>query len=349
MRAMDFIWQNPWGVWLSFVLASLAILFSGIKLSRYGDILAEKTGLGGTWIGIILMASVTSLPEMISGIGAVAFHNLYDIAVGGIVGSCLFNVSIIALIDMISQKPVSSRAHRGHIIAAGFGIFLLSTVGLAISQNNLIPSLGRVGVESIICLVFYFIGMRLVFFFETGKNKPALSTDLATKDPDPETQNQYDDISTKKAVLHYLLHSTVIVIAALILPKAGDAIGKITGLNEGFVGNLFIALATSLPEIVVSLSAARMGAIDMAYGNLFGSNLFNLAILGIEDFFVAGPILGHASKLHLISIFGAMASTAIACIGLTYRALKKPFFLAWDSIGLILIYFGAFLLLYFNS
>src|SRR3989337_268144 len=97
------------------------------------DIIAEKTGLGRTWIGVVLMASVTSLPELATGISSVTYAGVPDIAVGDVLGSCVFNMLILAILDAVyGPMPISAKAHQGHILSAGFGILLLSVVALSI-------------------------------------------------------------------------------------------------------------------------------------------------------------------------------------------------------------------------
>ena len=158
---------------------------------------------------------------------------------------------------------------------------------------------------------------------------------------------KYKEIPTKTAVVNYSINAVVVIIAATFLPKIGEGIAETTGLGQTFVGNIFIALSTSLPEVVVSITAVKIDAIDLAIGNLFGSNIFNIFILAIDDiFFIKGPLLSFANPNHIISALSAIAMTTIAIIGLTYRAEKKPLFLAWDSIGILLIYLINLMLLY---
>jgi len=151
----------------------------------------------------------------------------------------------------------------------------------------------------------------------------------------------------KTAVLHYGMNALIVVIAAMFLPKIGEGIAESTGLGQTFVGNIFIAVSTSLPEVVVSIAAVRMGAIDLAIGNLFGSNIFNIFILALDDiFFLKGPLLSYASPNHIISALSAIAMTTIAIIGLTYRAEKKRLFVAWDSLCILIVYLVNLMLLY---
>jgi cation:H+ antiporter len=319
-------------LWLAFIICTAAIIYSGSRLSKYGDIIAEKTGLGRTWIGFIMLASITSLPELITGISAVTIINVPDIAVGDVLGSCVFNLLIYAALDIIYRpEPLSTRAHQGNTLSASFGILLLSFVAFSLVLEKQIFPLGWIGLYSLIITIMYFYAIRMVFFYEKRH------VSLYAKDRAIELR--YKDITMKTALINYSINGFVIVIAAVFLPKIGEGIALTTGLGETFVGNIFIALSTSLPEIVVSISALKMDAVDLAIGNLFGSNIFNLLILAIDDvFFIQGPILSFVDANHIISAISAITMTAIAIIGLTYRASKKPLFLAWDSMGIILIY-----------
>jgi len=158
---------------------------------------------------------------------------------------------------------------------------------------------------------------------------------------------QYENISMKTAVYHYSLNAVIVIFAATFLPKIGEGIAENSGLGQTFVGNILIALSTSLPELVVSVSAVRMDAVDLAIGNLFGSNIFNILILTVDDiFFIKGPLLSFVNPNHVISALSAIMMTAIAVIGLTYRTERKRLFLAWDSIGIVLVYLLNLMLMY---
>ena len=319
-------------LWVGFIVCTSVIVYSGIRLSKYGDTIAEKTGLGRAWIGLVLMASVTSLPELVTGISSVTYAGVPDIAVGDVLGSCVFNMLILAILDtMYRPAPISTKAHQGHVLSAAFGLVLLSIVCVSMFLKENIFPIGWLGPYSFLILVIYLIAMRLVFTYEKRKIAEFLK-DMAE-------ELQYRDISMKTAVLHYGINALIVTIAAMFLPKIGESISVSTGLGQTFVGNIFIAVSTSLPEVVVSIAAVRMGAVDLAISNLFGSNIFNIFILAVDDlFFLNGPLLSYANTNHLISALSAMAMTAIAIIGLTYRAEKKRLFVSWDSVAILLCY-----------
>ncbi|MEZ0343879.1 MAG: sodium:calcium antiporter [Caldimicrobium sp.] len=324
--------------WFAFFLCTGIITFCGSRLSKYGDIIAEKTGLSATWIGIILMATVTSLPELITGISSVTYAEAPDIAVGDILGSCIFNMLILSLIDIqYRPAPITSMAHHGHILSAGLCLLLLTVVSLGLFLGERIYPFGWIGPYTLIFIFLYLVGMKLIYVYE----KKRLSKYIK------ERAIKYEDIYTKKAVFKYVLNATFVIVAAILLPEIGKGIAEITGLGQTFVGNILIAFTTSLPEVVVTFSAVKIGAIELAIGNLFGSNLFNIFVLGIDDiFYFKGPLLSYVNKSHIVSALSAMAMISIAIIGITYRAERKKLFLAWDSLGLILVYLINVMLLY---
>ena len=142
-----------------FFFCAVIIFFAGRKLSVYGDLLAEKTGLSKGWVGLILMASVTSLPELIVGISSSAIVKSADLAVGDILGSCGVNLGILALLDAFipKRKPLFGTASANHILNAALGIVLLTFVGFALFLPNDFLVMPWIGLTSVIFVIVYFI------------------------------------------------------------------------------------------------------------------------------------------------------------------------------------------------
>lgn len=319
-------------LWFQFVAVTAVIVYAGSNLSNYGDVIAEKTGMGRTWVGVILVASVTSLPEMITGVSSVAIFELPNIAAGDVLGSCMFNILIIALLDAASgPTPISAKAHQGQVLAAAFGVLMLGLASISIFAGVSVGAVGWVGPYTFIFLAIYLVAMRLVFLYEKKR-----ITELVHERVEA---TRYDRMPLKKAYLGYALNSVLVIGAAAYLPHLGDQIAEATGLGKTFVGSIFVALTTSLPELVVSIAALRIDATDLIFGNLLGSNLFNMAILALDDLlYLKGPLLSHVSQAHVVTANAAMVMTAIAVIGLTYRVSTKRFFFAWDSLAIVATY-----------
>jgi cation:H+ antiporter len=100
---------------VEFILCALFIVVAGVRLSCYGDVIAVKTGIGRTWMGVLVMAAVTSLPELVTGASSIVIFDVADIAAGDAIGSCMFNLLILAFLDVREPEPLSARVHQGHV------------------------------------------------------------------------------------------------------------------------------------------------------------------------------------------------------------------------------------------
>jgi len=296
-----------------FLLCALVIVVSGTRLSYYGDVIAERSGLGQAWVGVIAMASVTSLPELVTGVSAAIIH-APEIAVGDVVGSCLFNLLILGILDLLTPTPLLNRLRAVHTLCAALGALMLSVVAVAILTAARWPALGWIGLTSPILMGGYLLAIRALFVFERTHDQVKDNNVLADK---------YAHLSLRGAVIRYAATAVVLVMAAANLPSLAVGFAEATGLAQGFVGTAFVAASTSLPEIVVSFAAMRLGASDMAAANLLGSNLFNVAILAVDDAaYTAGPLLASVSPEHAVTALGAVAMSVIVIAGVLVR--PKP-------------------------
>jgi cation:H+ antiporter len=215
----------------------------------------------------------------------------------------------------------------------------MTVVGFTMVAGSSLPTLGWVGLGTPVLLAVYLFTVRLSFIYERRRTLEQ-AADIAE-------ERLYDRVTLRTALLRYGATALVVVVAASFLPRLGERIAVETGLGQAFVGNLFIAVTTSLPEIVVSLAAVRMGAVDLAFGNVLGSNIFNLCILALDDIFYApGSILAAVHPSHLISVFAVVAMYAMLLVGLTYQAIRKRLVLAWDTAGILVVYAVTLVLLY---
>lgn len=299
--------------------------------------MADMLGLGKMFIGIILMASVTSLPELMNGISSVVILDAPDLAVGNIVGGCAINILIISIMDLFydHKKPLTSVAQTGHIIAASFGIILLSFVAFAILMPDIFGDIIWIGEFSLVFLILYLIAIRVIFLYEKKE-----------RTNQKQTKHSYS-LTLKQVIIRFSINAIILMVAAMLLPYFGEYLAKESGLGQSLFATLFIAASTSLPEVVVSIAAIRMGTIDLAIGNIFGSNIFNIAILALDDMlYTKGPIFQFTSPNHIVPVLGTIIITAIGIIGIVFKEEKK-WKLAIDTALIVLVYVLMMSLLYF--
>ena len=331
-------------IWIQFAICAALILFAGSHLSRYGELIAEKSGFSKNWVGSVLLAVTASSSQLVASISAAVFNDLPDMAVGGLMGSCMFDMLVIGLLDLFSRhKPVSKMVHHGQILSAGFAIVLLAFAAIDILFGKNLPAVHVFNFMDPITLAFvpvYLIAMRLSFRFEMTRQQEQGQSE-AVADVGQEKR------SWLKLIAPFSAYAILIFAASSYLPVLGEHIQVQTGWGQSFIGLSFIAIITCLPELAVSISAAKRHSFDIAVGSLLGSTLCYMVILAITDFcYAKEPLLRHVSPLNALAALTAIISMAIVVIALTYRAEKKFLFMAGDALGLLLVYLLANVLLF---
>ena len=330
-------------VGVEFLVCAALLIYAASMLSRYSDVLAEKTGLGRVWIGAFLLASVTSLPELVTGVSAVAWLKAANMAAGAILGSCLFNVVLIAIMDLAYQPgPILAQAQEGHILSAGLGVLMLGAVAVGVLMGAIVTDVGIGGISlfSVLVIVLYVIGARLIGRFEQRRQ-------IEVREAEAQVLH-YERISRRQAYGMFVVSGIAVVILGIWLASIGDRLSIATGLSRSFVGNLFLAVSTSLPEVSASLAAVRIKAYDLAISNVLGSNLFNIAILFTYDLADGtANFWASLSNANALAAVFAIIMTSVVIISLIYRASPRtPWRIHWDGIALLGMYVGAMLVLY---
>jgi cation:H+ antiporter len=327
---------------LQFVLCAIVIVVAGTALTHYADAIADLTGLGRLLVGSLFLAGATSLPELTVDLNAVGL-GLADLAVGDLMGSSLFNLLILAVLDLLHRERgrMFSRAAGAHALSATMTIALtaLAAFGILVGQQTAHLTVGGVGAGSLAILVAYVLGVRLVFYDQQFAAQQHGSQSQSVLLPAGRT-------TLPRAVTGYVVAAAVIVVVAPFLAEAADRLAELSGLGHTFIGTTLVALSTSLPELVATYTAVRMGAFDLALGNIFGSNAFNMALLVPLDLAYPGSLLAAVSPVHALTGLATIVVTAVAVVGQLYQIEKRLHFLEPDALLVILLIVGALLMLY---
>jgi cation:H+ antiporter len=314
--------------WTIFILCSLAVILAGMKLARYGDAIGKRSGIGQGWIGLLFLATVTSIPELTVTITGAAI-DVPDISVGNALGSNLFNLAIIAVIDIVllGRGPFLRKVKSYHIISGGSVVLLtvLAIFGIAVFPEALIFGISPVSLAILMLYLFF----AFVLFRVERKQGPS-------EEQDGET------LALKQALIGFVASSVVIVVAGIFLTYASKSIASSSALSGSLIGAFFVAIVTSLPELATSIGALRIRGYDMIMGNLFGSNMFNILTIFFADLaFHRGSIFaglaGEASNQLVIGLFGVVMAV-IAMIGIAYRTNRKLLGMGIDAFFLLVAY-----------
>ena len=314
-------------VWLQFIISAAIVVFAANKLAEYGDVIAVRTKLGGVFVGTILLAGATSLPELIASISAFreGFPNL---AAGNFFGSNMVNVVLIALVDLINfQVPLLRRVAVNHALTAALTTVLMLVAVIAI-LGHVDMAIGWVGVDSLLLIILYFGGVWLIQ--REGQAQVVTPTII---EPGP------DFPSLQRGLVGFSVTAVILIRVVPILVNASSGIATVTGLGTGFIGTALLSIVTSLPELIAALAAMRMNAFDMAVGNLFGSSVFNMLALGLSDFFYTdGRFLEAIDETFVLVGLLGLLLTNMALVGNLARVERKFLFIEIDAIAIIIVY-----------
>ena len=329
-------------LWLQLAGAAAVILAASNFLAKSADVIAFKTGLGRAFIGVILLATATSLPELGTGVSAIALFDEVDLAAGDAFGSNLFNLLIVGLLDLYWRNgPIlnSVSVTAAVVGALGIAVIALAAIGMLIHSSTTAMSSWPVSPATVVTLIVFLIAMYLIYRFEQRpRGAGDRGEEEAQRDTPENGEHQYADASLSRASVTYLLAAAVVVGAAVFLSFTGDRIAKEMGWEASFVGTQFLAFSTSLPELAASFAAIRINAPELAITGVLGSNLFNMGfILFMDDLALAGaPLLDNVSSIHPLTAVIAILMTAVVIVAVINRGRSRPS-RYWTGEALLLI------------
>lgn len=324
-------------VWLVFLASSIVLVIAAIKLAQYGDVIAVRTRLGGMFIGVLLLAGATSLPEMLTMINSFRL-DAPGLAAGSIFGSNMFNMLLLAVLDLVNQQArILRRVAMTHALTAALASAMIA-LSVFFILGDIRLQIGWMGLDSLTLILVYIGGIRLIQL-----NGQASSTTV-------ELPQEKPVMPLWRALLGFAIATGVLVVITPQLARSSKEIGEITGLGAGFVGTTLLATVTSLPETVAVVAAARIGAYDMAVGNLFGSNVFNMFALGLADaFYTPGRFLGAIDPAFALVAMLGLLLTLLALIGNIARVERRLGFVEADALLIFVVYFGGMLFLFLRG
>ena len=324
---------------LIFLASAAVVSVAGAVLTRSADGIAEATGLGRAWIGAILLATATSLPELGADIAAVRMHAA-NLAAGDLFGSSLANMLILAILDQwVRGGGVLRGAAIENALIACLAIILNALRALFVLSRPYWNLLG-VSPQSLLLVLIYIGGTRAIYRNGVSE-KGAAVTDAAA----PGRSG-----SLRKLAASFAGAAVAIGVVVPALAWSAKHIAELSGLGNTFVGTWLLGLVTSLPEFVTGLAAVRMGQFDLAVGNLFGSNSFNMAIFFFLDLASpTGAIFARVDPSHAISGTLAVVLMGLGLAAILYRAERRFLMIEPDSALILLGYFLSMWMMYAHA
>ena len=331
-------------LWIQLVAAAILILLSSKYLVASSSKIATKIGLGHTFVGIVLLATATSLPELATGISSITISKAPDLAAGAAFGSNIVNLLIIAIADVMWPRgPLLASVSRGPIIVAILGIIIIFIASLSTAIHHWTDIFDHwyISPLSIILILFFLVAAYVVYRIDNKKENSG-----NTKTKVSSIINRLDS-ETKRAFAFYIISSLCIIGTSIWLSEVGDKLAETLQWEESFVGTQFLAVSTSLPELATTIAALRLGNPEMAIANLLGSNLFNMGFVLFADEIAVtnGSLWSTISLSHVITGLTGIFMTIIIVATLLIRRHHPQSFsfkrINLESCILIIIYIVA--------
>ncbi|MCX2728314.1 hypothetical protein OO015_12520 [Thermomicrobium sp. 4228-Ro] len=325
-----------WGTLVVFVLSASLVVLAGWELTRRAEDLAERTGLGHAWIGAIVLAGATSLPELSVDLVAVRTNNA-NFAIGDLFGSCMVNMLVLAVADILTlQVRILTRVVIDQALAGVLAIIVLTLAALVVVTGSSL-AFGGVGWATLLIGIVYVWGAWLLHVTRQARLWPV-----------PVESPTRPLAGLVPSVARFGVATLGLVGAAWFLISSAEQLVGSLGVTKGFFGMAVLAIVTSLPEIVVSLAGIRAGSYDLVVGNLLGSNAFNMVILLVLDLADrGGPLLALAEPGVLVGNLFAIVLTGLVVLGMLTQAEPRFRFLDPGGIPVVFAY-GLGLLLSFR-
>jgi len=321
-----------------FGIAAIVIAVTGIYLTRLADLLADRTGMGEALMGGLLLAGVTSLPDFTATLTA-AVDGYAELAMSNILGSFAVNIAFLAVGDIVYRK--SNLEHAAASSANMLQSALLIALLVIPLTAMVTPEYALFGIHPATpaLILAYLLGYRMV---QSSQERPMwLPRRTAQTVEDKPDKKQRSHHGQGRLWLTFILLAAVIAIAGWTLMNAAETIADRTLLSQTAVGAVFTAIFTSLPELVTTIAAIRLGALTLAVSNIVGTNCFNMMVIAAADIAYREGSIYHAITSHQL-IWGLLTilMTTVLLLGLLQRERYGIGRIGFESLIILVIYLG---------
>lgn len=331
------------GSWpLAFIVTAFAALaaiigLAGVKMTKTARDLAHNTGLGEALMGALFIGASTSLSGITMSVSAASAGHA-ELAVSNGLGGIAAQTAFLALADIAYRRAnlEHAAASAENLFMSAFLLTLLSIHALALS----FPAVSIFGIHpaTIILVIFYLFGVHLL---ARTRDMPMWLPRKTTDTPLESSNHGRKSRHIWKLWLSFIAYAAVVALAGWSLAQLAIPLGEKTGLSHGVVGGVFTAVSTSIPELVVAIAAVRMGALNLAVGDIIGGNAFDTLFIAASDIaYREGPIYAAMTSVEQFWLANSILMTSVLLMGLIYRQRHGPGNIGLESVILLVLYFG---------
>lgn len=296
-------------IYILYIVLALAVIGFSIKVADYVDLIDKKTNISGAFIGGVVLAAITSLPEFFTSLSAALILNNSELVLGNILGSNIFNIATLGSISLIFMRGfMKETIGKNHLKTALFGLFINVILFFPVYFSKNI-SFFNISIVSIIILVCYFLSLRF----------------MASDNVESEVEEKDEcRLTMKQIMIRFIIFSVGLVLASIFITYVTEIISDKLNLAASLSGALFLGIATSLPEVTSSIALARKSKFNLVVGNIVGSNMFNLFIICITDILYIGNSVYLTTQVQTkLLLVATLISTIVVSLILFFKNTNK--------------------------
>lgn len=333
-----------WGDIALFLVAAAAIGVSGVKAAGLADRVADRTGMGEAVTGTVFLGFLTALPGLLASITAAA-KGLPGMAISNAMGGIAVQTAALAIADIAHRRANLEHAAASvpNMMQAVMLIALMVLVIGGLSGPDF--TVGHVHPATILLIVTAAGAFWLVIGTRDDPMWEPTETDETVID---EPEEKHKQQSLRWLVAGLVVAATVTGASGVLVAEVAENIVEKTDMPEAVVGGLFMALATSLPELVTSVAAVRRGALTLAVSDVVGGNFFDVLFVAAADLAYLDGSLFHAEGVGMREVFLSgltILLNVVLLAGLLFRQKQGPANIGFESVLMLVLYLGGFLII----
>lgn len=290
-------------IYLLYLLVAAGVVLFSVKASDYVDLLDKKTSLSGAFIGGIMLSAVTSLPELFTSISSTVLIHQPGLCLGNILGSDLFNMAMLSFFLLVFARTFrEGKLSASHRVVTVF-VFVCYLVMILNWLGILRIQFLSISLSSVIIVVMYILSIRY----------------MSAEDSEDSDEEDTSPLTVPQIAVRFVLVSIGIVVLSIAITYITDAISIRLHLGQGMAGALFLGIATSLPEASSTVALLRMKNVDIAFGNIVGSNIFNFIIMAVVDILYRGSVYDFSDPQTVVLMLCGAAALPLMWIMMKFR------------------------------
>lgn len=333
-------WSLPFSL-IVFLGAACAIAFGGVRLTRRAEDVARVSGLGELLTGALLIGAVTSLAGLVTSVAA-ALDGRASIAVSNSLGGIAAQTVFLAVADMAYRRANLEHAAASveNLLQVALLIALLALAAFAMAVPQ--PAVFGVHPVSLLLICAYVFGLRLIRDARQHPMwHPRQTKETNAEHTGGETRTRRGSLYTSFAAL-----AVIVAVSGWALANAGMSIADHLEISDSLVGGVLTAVTTSLPELVVAVTAVRRGALGIAVGDILGGNAFDVLFLSASDIaYRNGSIFAAVSSRELAWVALTILLVGVLLLGLLRREKHGVANIGFESALVLALYAGGLLML----